>query len=401
MLNESKLKALPLPAKIVLTTFLLSVGVGFSSALVNLHFQSADAGQVLPGPNETVAEFHGSGHPSQMIKLLTAHEGKAFNGSGSMKSAFTKRRAGGMAKALKDKKAELLEKAEQSFANDPKGFAAEKAKINSDGYAEKLVLEDLDGERLALLAWIQNGYKKEFYDNSEQQGFPLNGELLKLAITPKFVNKSEDGKLIFANIHGIIETRCVRCHDEGVGGIASSFPLNSYETFAAYCEEEKSDAKSLDKLALSSHVHLLGFATLYGLTGLCLAFSGYPIWLRGLIAPGALIFQVIEISCWWLARLEAPAGSFFASAIPPLGGIVAMCLLAQIVLSIWDMYESNGRKMIVTIFVLAFIIISIIGIKVVIPFLKEEKGKTIPTQSGGIKSAMTPRITPAEPSQTF
>ena len=78
-----------------------------------------------------------------------------------------------------------------------------------------------------------------------------------------------------------------------------------------------------------------------------------------------------------------------------------MCLLAQIVLSIWDMYESNGRKMIATIFVLAFIIISIIGIKVIIPFLKEEKGKTIPPQSGGIKSAMTPRITPAEPSHTF
>ena len=37
----------------------------------------------------------------------------------------------------------------------------------------------------------------------------------------------------------------------------------------------------------------------------------------------------------------------------------------------------------------------------VIPFLKEEKGKTIPPQSGGIKSAMTPRITSAEPPHTF
>lgn len=396
-MTESKLKSLPLAAKIVLTTFLLSVGVGFTSALVNLHFQSANAGQVLPGPDETVAEFHGSGHPSQMIKLLTAHEGKPFNGTGSMKSAFTKRRAGGLSKAIRDKQASLLEQAEEKFKDSPKELEQQKSKINNKSLMEKLVLEEINGERLALLAWIKDGFQKEYYDESGATGFPLTGALKKIPITSHFTHVSEDGQNKYANIQGIIESRCVRCHDEGIGGSASSFPLSSYELFAEYCINDNSGAKSLDKLALTSHVHLLGFATLYGLTGLCLAFSGFPAPVRILLAPGALILQVIEISCWWLARLDSPLGPAFAMAIPPLGGMVAFCLISQITLSIWDMYESTGRKVLIVLLVSAALTGALLTVKIVVPFLREESGAIVPDSSGRIKSTLVPRIAPPQP----
>jgi hypothetical protein len=52
---------------------------------------------------------------------------------------------------------------------------------------------------------------------------------------------------------------------------------------------------SLKKLAQTTHVHLLGFGLLYGLTGLILTFTSYPGWLRGLLGPLPLVAQVGDI----------------------------------------------------------------------------------------------------------
>ena len=375
-MNESYLKKLPLAGKIVVTTLLLSIGVGFTSAIVNLHFQSANAGQPLPGPEETISEFHGSKDLSHMERLLISNETKPFNGSGSMRSAFTSKRAGGIKRALKEKRIHLVELAEERLKDNPADFEKEKTRLNNDPSVEKLVYEDIEGERVALLAWIKDGYQKKYYDNSQLQGFPLTGKLESLKISPNVIHKTDDGTQRFANIEAIIESRCVRCHDANAGGSASNFPLNTYEEFTDYCVPSKSSAKSLEKLALSSHVHLLGFAMLYGITGFCLAMTGLPNFIKLILAPSALIIQVLEISCWWFARLDQPAGPLFASAIPVLGGLVALGLLSQILLSLWDMYENSGRKIIIMLLFAGAIFGATIGVKYVLPFLKEEAGQT-------------------------
>ncbi len=375
-MNESYLRKLPIAGKIVVATVLLSIGIGFTSAIVNLHFQSANAGQPLPGPEETVSEFHGSKQYSQIERLLIANESKPFNGSGSMRSAFTSKRAGGIKRAIKEKRIYLTELAEEKLKDKPEELAKEIARIANDPEIENLVYQDIDGERIALLAWIKDGFKKEYYENSQQQGYPLVGKLESLQISLPMVHTTEDGSQRFANIEGIIESRCMRCHDVNAGGSAANFPLNTFEDFADYCSPEKSSAKSLEKLALSSHVHLLGFAMLYGITGFCLAMTGFPNYLKVIIAPSALIIQVIEISCWWFARMDAPMGPIFASAIPVLGGMVALGLLSQILLSLWDMFEIGGRKVVIMLLVVGAIFGGIIGVKVVLPFLKEETGQS-------------------------
>src|SRR5205807_2603605 len=53
------LRDLPLDARLVLAAFLFSVGIGYFSALVQLHFQAASPGQILPGPKESGAIYHG------------------------------------------------------------------------------------------------------------------------------------------------------------------------------------------------------------------------------------------------------------------------------------------------------------------------------------------------------
>ena len=81
-----------LPLRLIAATFLCSVGIGYVSAMVNLHFQEASPGNLLPGPDDVVRVYHGSKHPNQLLRLLEAPEGLPFNGSGSMRSAFTRKK---------------------------------------------------------------------------------------------------------------------------------------------------------------------------------------------------------------------------------------------------------------------------------------------------------------------
>ena len=91
------LRALPLPAKLVVTCFLMAVGLGYSSAMVQLHMQDSRSGKPMPTVADVVAKFtgkrwHESAPPrqvSQLEKLIMGPiEGAPFNGIGSMAPVF-------------------------------------------------------------------------------------------------------------------------------------------------------------------------------------------------------------------------------------------------------------------------------------------------------------------------
>src|SRR5262249_61716648 len=86
------LRDLPLAARLVLAAFLISVGIGYFAALVQLHFQHASPGNILPSGNDAVRIFYGpTEHPvSKFEQMLTAAEDLPFNGSGQMRTAFIK-----------------------------------------------------------------------------------------------------------------------------------------------------------------------------------------------------------------------------------------------------------------------------------------------------------------------
>src|SRR4051794_9420077 len=52
--SYTSLSDFPLAARLVLAVFLISVGLGYFSALVNLHFQQASAGEGLPTKDDVV-----------------------------------------------------------------------------------------------------------------------------------------------------------------------------------------------------------------------------------------------------------------------------------------------------------------------------------------------------------
>lgn len=87
-----------LPLRLIAAAFLCSVGVGYISALVNLHFQEASPGNPLPGPEDVIRVYHGSEKSSQLLRLLKAPDSLPFNGSGSMAAAFNKKKNPGAIK---------------------------------------------------------------------------------------------------------------------------------------------------------------------------------------------------------------------------------------------------------------------------------------------------------------
>jgi hypothetical protein len=300
------LRDLSLPVRLVLSAFLISVGIGYSSAMVQLHFQqSSRNGGTLPTKENVIETFHGKKNlTSQLVKLITGPEAGNPDKGDNMTPAFFKSDDGEFKRAVTKQK-----------------------RPEADVWAER------EGERAAVLAWIKDGVRKEHY---LADAFPLPADLKDKPLTERFNN---DGK---AKIKSILSERCARCHDAQNGmGNAANFPLTDYEPIARYAKVSRG-FMSIEKLTQSTHAHLLSFAVLYCLTGLIFAFTSYPGFIRGVVAPLVLVAQVFDISCWWLARIEGPVGEQFAAAILYTGGVVGVGLLIQIVGGLIDMYRGKG-----------------------------------------------------------
>jgi len=306
------LRRLPLPVRLTLGMFLIAGGVGYLTGLIQLHFAHASPGNLLPTGDDVVKVYHGQTGPkmTHLERVLEAPESDPFNGTGSMRRAFLDK-SGDWKDALKLKQT-------------PEG-----QKPRSPAEAEAELRQEREGERLALLQWIRGGAPKKAFDDD---GFPLQGDLVKHALTPDFIG-GEEGQTRTFRVKSLIEARCAACH--GQGGDAAKFPLENYDSVAKYLKEPSSGAMSLEKLALMTHTHMMGFAVLFGLTGIIFSFTSYPALIRGLFGPWTLFFQVIDIGCWWLGRLDP----LYAEMIRVTGGLVGFGLAVQIVGGLWDLFR--------------------------------------------------------------
>src|SRR4051794_33861872 len=91
-----RLRNLPLAARFVVSAFLLSVGLGYLAALVQLHMQHATPGNLLPTADDAeriFAQKKGERPKSKLETLIEAEENQPFNGTGQMAVAFTTKSA--------------------------------------------------------------------------------------------------------------------------------------------------------------------------------------------------------------------------------------------------------------------------------------------------------------------
>jgi hypothetical protein len=357
------LRDLPLAARVALTAFLASVAIGYLAALVQLKVQHAEAGEMMPTPEKVVKIYHG-GDKSQIERLVEeTNMGLPFNGTGQMRAAFFLEST--------DYDQAILDKADFEEGNKEK---MAKAKVEVD--------LEREGEAEALLAWIgrprlEHGRNTEevlqtIKDAYDKDRFVLPDDLQSKPITADYIIE-EDGQKI-CKIKTLFTQRCVRCHKPTARSEAKEYPLDTFTNLTKYVLPSK--GLSLNKLAQTTHVHLLGFSMLYGITGIIFAFSSFPGVIRLFLAPAALVAQVVDISFWWLARMEPPHGPMFAKGIVFTGGIVASALALQILLSMFDMFGKVGRAVII----LTLVAILTAGALFVKPqldsYLQQEKSAT-------------------------
>ena len=358
------LRQLPLAARLVLSVFLIAVGLGYFSAMVQLHMKhSKKEGEPLPTPADVVEVFAGlklfdpTAHvPSSRAEILLTGDTTATDiGKDNMTPAFFAK-SKGWTKNQEARRADL-----------PK-FQAEH-----------------EGELKSMLAWVRSdaAKKKQAY---EQDNFPRPDELKAQPITANFL--TADGGI---KMKSLIEARCQNCHAERSPSLETYAEL---EPWISAPSQELIDGKwvrssrqsTVEHLTQSTHAHLLTFAVLFTMTGLTFAFSTYWAGIRFIVAPVVLLAQVADISCWWLARVPH-YGVYFAYAILGTGGIVGIGLTMQIILSLLNMYGIKGKIIVMLLLFGGASGLGFIGLKVIQPALDAQK-----LEVEKLKSVVTPAV---------
>lgn len=347
------LRQLPLPAKVVVTAFLFAVGLGYISAMVQLHDKhSSKDGNPLPTPADVVEVFSGLRKPDPDALPPCSRIDTLLCG---------------------DKTANDISKDNMAPAFFAKSKGWDKAVAGGRSRTAGPPLEDLrEGERLAMLAWVRGPDPTAKQATYEADKYPLPDDLKARPITPEFVTAGKDLK-----IKSLIEARCQNCHKEQppeLGVYAALEPLVNPPS------QELIDGKWVrsprqvgkEKLIQSTHAHLLTFAILFALTGMVFAFTGYPTGVRLVLAPVVLLAQVADVGCWWLARTPAPYGPLFATAIIGTGTVVGLGLVLQIFLSLLSMYATKGKMVMLVLMAVVGGGVGYVGLKVIQPALDEE-----------------------------
>jgi len=360
------LRQLPIPVKLVLTCFLLAVGLGYVSAMVQIHLKhSARDGDPMPTPDDMIQRFSGlkkedpnAPPTASKIEDLVGADPKLPLGKVSMAPAF-------------------FEKSKGWKEEDRKSLEPER-----------------EGERQALLAFVRLKEVSEKERAYSTDKFPLPADLQGKAISSEMVG--ENGAV---KIKTLIESRCQRCHKDQAPDLGS-FP--ALEAHIAPPSTELIDGKyvrsskqmSVEALTQSTHAHLLSFAVLFTLTGLTFAFTSYPGIVRGVLGPLVLVAQVSDVLCWWLARVPT-YGPMFALAIMATGAVVGMGLMLQILLSVFNMYGFKGKAVLLLSFLLTMGAAGLFVGPVVQKALDDEKIAAAKAKDG-VKPTVVPPIAPPE-----
>jgi hypothetical protein len=389
------IRDLPLPAKLVLTVFLMAVGLGYGWAMMQLHFKHASKGELFPGSTSVVERFSGvrppwekeepppaepkpadhkagNGAPGKLvagvkIKSLFAGRCADCHGPKGEKKDIPLTRYADIAKLVATPPAKgkmhiaIAKENDDDWNKDNMTQAFTKksnVKVGGDEVEWKDFLKDhpdkvgqvraeRDTERKALLAWLDAGAPEDAY---EKDAFPLPPELRGKPLTKDYATQAPE-----------LSKEEKAAADAGQN--------------AAVTVKKRKNAKerqlSVESLTQSTHAHLLSFAVLWACTGLIFAFTSYSFCLRLTLAPLVLAAQVIDVCFWWLARLS-DVGPYFALGIMGTGGLVGLGLSLQILLSLFNMYGGKGKAVLLALLLAGGAGGGLVFVKYVQPHIAEE-----------------------------
>ena len=139
-IQKLRLRHFSLPVRLCIAAFLISLGLGYIAALVQMHFQHASKGVPMPTIADVVARFAGKTlggftpeePKSKMLMLVEADEREKFNASGQMSVAFFRKSEGW-----------------RDFVKK---------------HGEERAHELREGEQKVVAAWLRGGAKREPYE---------------------------------------------------------------------------------------------------------------------------------------------------------------------------------------------------------------------------------------------
>lgn len=156
-----------------------------------------------------------------------------------------------------------------------------------------------DDERARIISWVHAGATEELY---------------------------QDG-----GIRQIFDNKCIICHNADAGGV-----VPDYSDFNQIKERAVVDTGvTFASLARVSHIHLFGIAFIFMFVGLIFSLaSGVPKVLKVVVISMPYIFLLVDISSWWLTKLNPN----FAWLVIVAGGAMAISFAFMWVSSMYEMW---------------------------------------------------------------
>lgn len=293
-----KLRNLDVPQKLLVAVIVATVGGGYAAALANLFAQHSEADGKATIRLDDIASVWKNEGPKAVLSKLQDSLGmddviRRYHGSGGV-TQWESVLDGSMKSMIVDKMVE-------------------------DEGDSPPIQKRAEALRSMLKEWarLPEAKRKAAYED----GSAVNDDGFALFDPPANANKDEYSPVV----KDTIQEYCVRCHKPGgVDAEAARYPLTDYKEVSKYLSVDT--GMSLKALAMTSHVHLLGFSILFAMTGFLFSMTDFPWILRFLFVPLPLAAQVTEIACWWLAKVDV----VFAKMIFYLGPVVGLGLAIQI-----------------------------------------------------------------------
>jgi hypothetical protein len=296
------LSGLPRPTRLLLGGCLAAGGAAYCVVLLLAYIQVTSPNSLWPDFKELDGLFFGREKPvSPLERLLEAPAGP-MNRTGTMRPAFTDQSIGW-----------------QSLTQPM--TAEEKAAL----------MEQREGERRAVLAWVRSGLSQEAYQTDD---FHVGGAIDAHPITAGYLvtdrRSPEQGVPVRVRIRSILADRCVTCHGEnGRNEHARWIPLEKYADI-----ERQSRPEAVAEFRPAWFIaSLIAVLPLAAVAGPLFYLTNTPLRTRLFFTSLPCAALVVAVGCWLLGR----PGTYFIHLLLGASALAAIGVLIQIVGSVGDL----------------------------------------------------------------
>lgn len=142
----------------------------------------------------------------------------------------------------------------------------------------------------------RSGSKLEAKLNGSMKDKATAAENLKII---KWIANGSDEHTWTKTISPIIEAKCSTCH----ANIATLPNITKFEVIKELTEIDM--GANVASLTRISHIHIFGIAFIFFFVGFIFSFAiGFSHWLKALLIFTPFAFLLIDVSAWWLTRLD-------------------------------------------------------------------------------------------------